>query len=133
MRFLVDENLSPRVAALIRDSGLDATHVLEHGLGGAPDTRVAALAVAESRTIISSDSDFSTLLSLSRATSPSLVLLRSATQLKPPAQAALLLANLPTVESDLAMGAVVSLGRTRIRVRPLPLNRAVPPASLRGR
>ncbi|MDR1078217.1 MAG: DUF5615 family PIN-like protein [Propionibacteriaceae bacterium] len=27
MRFLVDENLSPRVAVLLRDGGLDATHV----------------------------------------------------------------------------------------------------------
>ncbi len=109
MKFLVDENLSPRVAALLREGGVDVTHVLEHGLGGAPDLDVSTLAVAENRAIISADSDFTTLLALSRGTAPSLVLLRSGDQLKPPAQAALLLANLPGLEADLLGGVVVSV------------------------
>jgi predicted nuclease of predicted toxin-antitoxin system len=130
MRLLADENLSPRVAALLRDGGLDTTHILEYGLGGAPDDRVSALAVAEGRAIISSDSDFATLLSLSGDTSPSLVLLRSTDQLKPSAQAALLLANLPGIEADLDRGAIISLSATHLRVRFLPLT---PGKSTRGR
>ncbi len=122
MRLLVDENLSPRVAALLVDAGLDAVHVLDRGLGGAPDTEVSALAVSEGRTIISADSDFTTLLALSRGTAPSLVLLRSGDQLKPPTQAALLLANLPALETDLAFGVVVSLSSAHLRVRRLPLS-----------
>lgn len=75
MKPLVDENLSPRVARLLRDGGLDATHVLDHDLGGASDVDVAAFAIAQNRVIISADSDFATLLALSRGTAPSLVLL----------------------------------------------------------
>ncbi len=121
MKLLVDENLSPRIADLLRDGGLEATHLLEQGLGGAPDTDVSALAIAEGRAIISADSDFTTLLALSRGTAPSLVLLRSGDRLKPPAQAALLLANLPGLEADLVRGVVVSLGAEHVRVRHLPL------------
>ncbi len=32
MRFLIDANLSPQVAALMREHGLDATHVVDIGL-----------------------------------------------------------------------------------------------------
>ena len=35
MKLLTDENLSPRVAYLLREAGIDALHVLEHELGGA--------------------------------------------------------------------------------------------------
>jgi predicted nuclease of predicted toxin-antitoxin system len=137
MKFLIDENLSPRVAVLLRDGGVDATHILEYGLGGVSDNRVSALVVAEDRAVISADSDFSTLLSLSGDNAPSLVLLRSTDQLKPPAQAALLLANLPTIEADLTKGAVVSLSATHLRVRFLPLDRTgsaiQPPGLATGR
>lgn len=98
------------------------THVLEHGLGGAPDLDVSTLAVAENRAIISADSDFTTLLALSRGSAPSLVLLRSGDQLKPAAQAALLLANLPGLEADLLGGVVVPLSADHMRVRRLPLS-----------
>jgi len=61
------------------------------------------------------------LLAVSRGSAPSLVLLRSVDQLKPSAQAALLAANLPALGADLAAGVVVSLSRTHVRVRRLPL------------
>ena len=41
MKLLVDENLSPRVAVLLRDGGFDAIHILERGLGGAADSTVS--------------------------------------------------------------------------------------------
>lgn len=121
MRLLVDENLSPRVSSLLRDGGFDSVHVLDLGLGGAPDVDVSARALAEGRAIISADSDFTTLLALSRGTAPSLVLLRSGDQLTPSAQARLLLFNLPALETDVKAGAVVSLGASHVRVRRLPL------------
>lgn len=123
MRLLVDENLSPRVAALLREAGVDAVHVLDRGLGGAPDLDVSELAIAEDRTIVSADSDFASMLALSQGTAPSLVLLRSGDQLKPVEQAALLVTNLAGLEPDLVRGAVVSFGTSRVRVRNLPLRR----------
>ncbi|MDR0626565.1 MAG: DUF5615 family PIN-like protein [Bifidobacteriaceae bacterium] len=121
MRFLVDENLSPLVARLLSDAGVDAAHVLDCGLGGASDAELSAIAVTEGRTIISADSDFAAMLALSQNVAPSLVLLRSGDHLRPHQQAELLLANLPSLADDLAEGVVVSLGPMGMRVRPLPL------------
>ncbi|MCW5952580.1 MAG: DUF5615 family PIN-like protein [Propionibacteriaceae bacterium] len=55
MRLLVDENLSPQVAELLRGAGFDAVHVLDRGLGGAPDASVSTLAVSEGRPAVSAD------------------------------------------------------------------------------
>ncbi|MGH9157031.1 MAG: hypothetical protein ACRD1K_14590 [Acidimicrobiales bacterium] len=49
------------------------------------------------------------------------MLLRSAERLTTEARAALLASTLPRVESELDAGAIVVLGRSRVRVRPLPL------------
>ena len=37
MKFLVDQNRSPRLAALLREAGHDAVHTLEVGLERAED------------------------------------------------------------------------------------------------
>lgn len=36
MKFLLDSNLSHRVAQLLREAGIDATHVRDHDLQRAP-------------------------------------------------------------------------------------------------
>lgn len=61
------------------------------------------------------------MLALGGARSPSVVLLRSADHMRPPEQAALLAANLPTVGEDLGRGAIVSLTSRHLRVRELPI------------
>ncbi len=72
-------------------------------------------------TIISADSDFTTMLALSDATAPALVLLRSADRLAPEVQAALLAANLDAIAGELDRGAVVTIARGHMRVRRLPV------------
>lgn len=57
MRLLVDANLSPRVAELLRADGHDAVHVRERGLQRAEDPEVADLAVTEERVLVSEDTD----------------------------------------------------------------------------
>lgn len=121
MKLLVDANLSPVVANRLRDAGFDATHVRDHGLVHALDPEIARFAIENAMAIISADSDFTTMLALNHGSAPSLVLLRSADRLTPPTQAAMLIANLATVETDLQSGAVVSLRPGRLRVRRLPL------------
>lgn len=121
MRFLVDENLSPLVASMLREAGHDAVHVLDHGLGGHTDAEVSARAVDEGRVIISADSDFTRMLAHHGGEAPSLVLFRSFDQLAPLAQGELLLSSLPSLEGALLEGAVASLSPERVRVRRLPL------------
>lgn len=122
MKFLVDANLSPIVAEALRVGGFEATHVGEVSLLTASDVDISAFAVRGRAAIISADSDFASLLALSGASAPSLVLLRSSDHLRPSEQAAILLANLPSVTDDLERGAVVTIARGHVRVRVLPIS-----------
>lgn len=58
MKFIVDENLPPHLAAWLNTIGHDAVHVLDRGLIGATDATVAQIAAAEARIIVTKDSDF---------------------------------------------------------------------------
>lgn len=69
--------------------------------------------------LISADTDFGTMLTLRKATRPSVILFRHGAPRKPDDQAALLLANLASVAQDLEAGAIVVFHHDRIRVRRL--------------
>jgi predicted nuclease of predicted toxin-antitoxin system len=122
VHLLIDANLSPKVAVALSKSGLESVHVGDVGLLTASDQRILAYAEANGLVIVSADSDFGELLAASRgSTRPSVVLLRSADRLTPDEQAVLLAANLPTVAADLEAGAIVTIARGRMRIRPLPI------------
>lgn len=120
MKFLLDECLSARLAGLLSSAGHDAVHVADLGLLGAPDEEVLRAASAQSRVLVSADTDFGELLAAGRASGPSFVLFRRSRRV-PENQIAVLLANLPDIEDDLNAGSVVVLAEDRIRVRRLPL------------
>jgi predicted nuclease of predicted toxin-antitoxin system len=121
VRFLVDQNLSPEVAALLRAAGHEAVHTRELGMQSASDTDIVKHAVAENLVILSADTDFGTLLALSSATEPSVVLIRRSQDRRAAALVGLVLANLPFCDDALACGAIVVLEQSRLRVRRLPL------------
>lgn len=73
------------------------------------------------RVVVSADTDFGQVLATSRATSPSVVLIRRQTGRRVEALADLLLANLPAVHEDLVAGAVVVITGDELRVRRLPI------------
>ena len=76
MRFLVDQNRSPRLAELLNDAGHDAVHTLDVGSERADDDAVLALADAEHRVVVTGDTDFGALLAVARSRSPSVILFR---------------------------------------------------------
>jgi predicted nuclease of predicted toxin-antitoxin system len=82
-----------------------------------------AFALEQGATVVSADSDFASMLALSGAAAPSLVLLRSADGLQAQQQCDLLLANLASVEPELLSGAVVSISTEHLRVRSLPITK----------
>jgi predicted nuclease of predicted toxin-antitoxin system len=70
MRFLIDENVSWRVAELLTKAGHDAVHVRDLNAEGVDDADVMALAARDERVIISADTDFGALLAHTRAANP---------------------------------------------------------------
>lgn len=122
MKLLLDANLSPEIARLLKEAGHDAIHVSEIGLLSAPDPAIMEAAAQERRVLLTADADFGALLALGSRATPSVVLLRSADHLRPSEQAELLAANLPLIAEDLEKGVIASLTRDRLRVRELPID-----------
>jgi predicted nuclease of predicted toxin-antitoxin system len=122
VRLLVDANLSPRVAKALGATGHDVVHVADLGMHSAKDDQILDRAALDDRVIVSSDTDFGTLLARRNTAKPSFVLLRHINDLTPSDQTALLLHNLPAVELELLSGAVVTITRDRMRVRALPIH-----------
>jgi predicted nuclease of predicted toxin-antitoxin system len=121
MRFLIDENLSRRLAELLTKAGHDAVHVRDLDAAGAPDTEIVTLATRDDRIIVSADTDFGALLAHSRATKPSVILVRALADRRPPELAGIIAANLDTIQEHLQSGAIAAFAQDGIRVRPLPL------------
>jgi len=58
LRLLLDENLSPYLAAALADAYPDSAHVRDIGLARAPDERVWRAAIDGGYLLVSKDSDF---------------------------------------------------------------------------
>lgn len=121
MRFVIDANMSPRLANLITQAGHDAVAVRDVGLGDADDNAILNYASDNDRIVVSHDTDFGTLFALKKLAKPSFLLIRSSDPLTPDQQADIILANLRTVAADLENGAIVTFTRNRIRIRQLPI------------
>ena len=121
MRFLVDNALSPVVAAGLRAEGHDAVHVRDYGMQRSSDDEIFDRAAHEQRVIVSADTDFGTIVARRGVTAPSVILFRQATPRAPRGQVRLLLANVLGLERDLEAGCIVVFDQARVRVRALPI------------
>jgi predicted nuclease of predicted toxin-antitoxin system len=120
VRLLVDEALQTRVAELLRTEGHDALHVVDLGLQGAKDRVLLARARDEGRVVVTTDTDFGTLLALSGGEAPSVILLRGIDD-QADERSAAILAAVQAVGEQLEAGAVAVVEAGRVRIRSLPI------------
>lgn len=120
MRFLVDMNLSPGVAAELRRKGHDAVHLGEAGLATLADASVFLKAAEENRVIVTFDLDFGEIVALSAKPGPGVMLLRLRSA-RPAAVIARLETAIERTGPALEQGAVVIVEDRRIRTRRFPV------------
>ena len=76
MRARAAFSYSVRLAEGLRRNGHDATHVRDYALQAAEDERIFALGKDENRILLSADTDFGTLLAMTRQRKPSVIIFR---------------------------------------------------------
>ena len=121
MKFLIDANLSPRVAEALNAAGYEAVHVGDMSMLNAADETILDWASERGGAVVTADSDFGALLSIRRTSSPSVIHLRDVADQPPERHIALLVKNLPVLEAALRAGAIISLSPAKIRIRDLPI------------
>lgn len=126
MRLLIDNALSPLVAEGLRVAGYDAIHIRDKTSPAASDDVVLDLALSDDRVLISADTDFGDILAERQINKPSFVLLRPVPETIND-QIAVLVSNLPQLETELERGVVAVIEGFRIRLRGLPIHDAQGP------
>ncbi len=116
MKFKLDENLSPSLAAIFSAAGHDAHSVAEQNLNGQPDERVIDVCTREQRALVTLDMDFANILAYPPALSSGIIALRPTDQAHPAVEAATrrVLELLP---HQIVMGMLWIVEEYRIRVR----------------
>lgn len=120
MKLLLDQGIPLSAAALLRDAGIDTTHVGEIGMSEAEDFDIIQRARDEGRIVATIDADFHTLLAFDMAITPSVIRIRIE-RLRASAVKTLLLTVIAECDEDLAQGAAITVEPNRIRIRRLPL------------
>jgi predicted nuclease of predicted toxin-antitoxin system len=126
VKLLLDANLSPRLVSLLTRAGHDVAHVFDLGMAEADDKTILARALIEERAVVTADTDFVTMLALTGAELPSVVLVRRNAGRRVAALASLLLANVAPLDAEIRKGCIVVVEVDRVRVRSLPIERRAP-------
>lgn len=120
MSLLLDQGIPRSTASILRDAGFDAVHAGEIGLAEAEDREILQAAAIETRIVVTLDADFHTLLAISRAKEPSVIRIRIE-GLRADDVSLLIRYVLSECKDDLKPGAMVSVSKTQVRVRRLPV------------
>ena len=120
MRLLADLHISPSTVAFLQSLGHDVVRADTVLPNTASDEQIIVAARAAGRSILTQDLDFSAIIALSGARSPSLVTLRLGSSRVPHVNA-VLARVLPQIEVDLAQGSVVTVEDGAVRRRALPI------------
>ena len=120
MRLLADAHISPKTVEFLKSQGHDVVRANEILPSNATDAQIVSTAKEHNRVILTQDLDFSELLALSGAQKPSVISLRlssSGVELIN----SVLTKVLPQIASDIEGGAIICVGDSSVRMRPLPI------------
>ena len=120
MKLLIDVNLSPKWVTFLAAAGHEAVRWTEVGAANASDSEIMRYAASNGYVVMTHDQDFSTLLALSRAGEPSVVLLRLSS-LRVEKIGDRVLRAIEALTDDLDKGAIAVVEDKRVRVRDLPM------------
>ena len=119
MNILIDMNLSSDWVAPLQAGGHGAVHWSELGAANAPDDEIVIYARDNGFVLLTNDLDFGAILAASGGKAPSVIQLRRG-DLRPETLAPVVLAALVQRSKDLEAGAILTIGKSRIRIRRLP-------------
>ncbi|MCA0388228.1 MAG: DUF5615 family PIN-like protein [Bacteroidetes bacterium] len=120
MQFLIDNNISPKLADYLTQNGYNSVHVKSLGMRSSTDEEIFNYAYQNNYAIISSDSDFGFILSSWKFNHPSLLLLRHI----PPRTEIQIRAILEVVlkyGNEISDGSILVISPDKLRIRKLPL------------
>lgn len=120
VKFVADVNVSLLVVARLRSAGMDIVRVPDIMDGRTPDEEIVAEARRRGAVLISHDQDFSAILVVSGAASPSLINLR-ASDVHPERLARTIASVAQALEAALEAGAIITLDDRGARIHRLPI------------
>ena len=120
LKFIADIHISPLTVKALQNKGYDIVRITDKLPATASDKEIIQLAHQEKAVIITQDLDFSAIIAQSGLNGPSVVSLRVANA-KPDIIARLLITVLPLIETELAVGAIISIDEREYRVKKLPV------------
>jgi predicted nuclease of predicted toxin-antitoxin system len=120
VRFLIDQSLPYRAAAELKSRGFEALHARDVNLSRTADDEILEWCRVNGYVAVTPDSDFPTIIVLTRATGPSVIRLDA--QKLSAAQVASAVARAASLHADvLHRGALVTIRRHAVTVRELPI------------
>jgi predicted nuclease of predicted toxin-antitoxin system len=125
MKVLVDMNMSTRWVEALREQDMEVVHWSALGDPASADAEIMRYAVTHGYVVLTRDIDFSTILAATGGVAPSVVHLRRQDRFSDEF-AAVVAGAMRQVEQELALGAVLSLKGSRMRLRRLPIGNAGP-------
>ena len=115
LKFLTDENISPRIVSFLRKKGIDVVDVKEKGWHGNEDKYLMEIANKGKRFILTHDTDFGTLAINEGVPCYGIIYMRLR-NLKV-SNVINILEKLLVVDKDIPEGSVIVVEDTRLRIR----------------
>lgn len=121
MKLLIDMNLSPRWVDTFACHNIQAVHWSHLGQMDAPDSEIMRIAADDGYVVFTHDLDFSAILAATQGRKPSVVQVRG-NDISPEVIGAMVVKAMKQMQSELDVGALLTIDTKKVRLRILPLS-----------